>query len=168
MSRRWFAGPVVIAVVAALGFGCAPTPRSRPLRTSPVGESLEEVRKQLEGTWNLVTLELHPAGGKPVQVGARGMLVYDAYGNLEITGTVTDAAYAKTADSRLLASKGRAVIDVTNRQLRLLDVQGNVTKVAAEVSADLIRRYAFEGGLLRLTSVDAGGRVTAVVTWKKQ
>jgi hypothetical protein len=161
MSRRWFVTPVIVLVLAGLGMACAFRPRQRPLPTTRIDDSLQQVRKQLEGSWDLVSLEIHPASGQPVSVGARAVLVYDAYGNLEISGVVTDSAQAKALDSTVLTSKGRAVIDQANKRIRLTDV-------ASEVSADKTRLYEFEGNLLRLTSVDASGRVTAVATWKKR
>jgi hypothetical protein len=168
MFRRPFV--VLLALgLAGLVMGCAASPRSRPLQTSPIGDSLQQVRKQLEGTWELVSLDIYPtAGSQPVRVAARGTLVYDAYGNLEINGEITDAAYATAAAPGVLVSTGRAAIDVANRQIRLLDVEGNMAKVTPEISASRTRRYAFEGDLLRLTSLGTDGRVTAVATWKKR
>jgi hypothetical protein len=168
MSGRQLVSSALALALAGIGFACAASPRQRPLNTSPIGDSLQQVRSQFQGTWELVSLEIHPPEGSAVRVSARGTLVYDEYGNLDINGTITDPAYAKMIDSKVLASKGRAVIDATNKQIRLLDVQGNATDVAPEVSPDKTRRYEFNGNLLTLTSSDANGRVTAVATWKKQ
>jgi len=167
MTRRRFAIPVAVLVLSCLGFACAPKDREKPLRTSPAGDSLTNVRKQLEGTWDLVSVEVHSAGGQPTKVSARGMLVYDDFGNLEINGAITDAALAKATDTSVLSAKGRAVIDVPNQRIVFQDMQGNLKDVAA-VSPDKARRYQFEGDLLTLTSMDAGGKVTAVTTWKKR
>ncbi len=168
MARAWFVRLAAMVVVVGLGIGCAASRRQRPLPTTRITDSLQQVRKQLEGTWDLVTLEIHQPDGQAVQVGARGTLVYDAYGNLEIHGTITDAAYPKAAGSGALAATGQAVIDQANKQIKLVDVKGNVTDVAPEVSPDRIRRYEFDGDLLRLTSIDANGRATAVATWRKR
>jgi hypothetical protein len=169
MFRQRYVIAAVVLLTAGLAMACTTgKERQRPLQTSPIGDSLAQVRQQLEGSWDLVTLEVHPPGGQPVRVNARGVLVYDAYGNLEISGTINDAALAKIADSGVLAFKGRAVIDVAGQQLRLLDVQTNVTEATPAVSPEKTRRYQFDGGLLRLTSLDKDGRVSAVVTWKKR
>jgi len=169
MFRQRHVTAVVVILIAGLAMACTTgKERQRPLQTSPIGDSLAQVRQQLEGSWDLVTLEVHPPGGQPVRVNARGVLTYDAYGNLEIDGTITDAAQAKIADPGVLAFRGRAVIDVASQQLRLLDVQGTVKELTPEVSPDRTRRYQFDGGLLRLTSLDTNGRVSAVVTWKKR
>jgi len=167
MSRRSFVIPVAVLVLACLGFACAPKGREKPLSMGPIGTDLTSVRKQLEGTWELVSLEVHPSGGQPTKVSARGMLVYDDFGNLEINGAITDAAVAKATDMSVLSAKGRAVIDVPNQRIVFQDMQGNL-KDAAAVSPDKARRYQFDGDLLTLTTMDAGGKVTAVTTWKKR
>jgi len=167
MSRQRLVFPVIVLVIAAFGLACAAKDRERPLNTSPIGDSLTTVRKQLEGTWELVSVEVHPAGGQPTKVGARGTLVYDDFGNLEINGAITDAAVAKATDMSVLSAKGRAVIDVPNQRIVFQDMEGNL-KDAAAVSPDKARRYRFEGDLLTLTSMDATGKTTAVTTWKKR
>ncbi len=161
-----FARPMVVVVVVGLTLACAARPRQRPLQTTRISDSLQQVRKQLEGSWDLVALELHPSGLPAVQVGARGVLVYDAYGNLEMNGVVVDPAYAKMGG--VLSLKGRAVIDEPNKQIRFLDVLGNAADMAREVVPERIRRYEFDGNVLRLTSVDTSGQPTAVATWKKR
>ena len=167
MTRRTSAIPVLVLALASLVVACAPKDREKPLRTGPIGTDLTSVRKQLEGTWELVTLEVHPPGGQLTNVAARGVLVYDDFGNLEINGAITDAEVAKAIDMSVLSAKGRAVIDVPNQRIVFQDIEGNL-KDAAAVSPEKIRRYAFEGDLLKLTSVDAAGNVTAVVTWKRR
>lgn len=168
MSRRWFLGSAVVLVVSGFVFGCAKAPRGRPIPTTPIGDSLSQARKDLEGTWDLTSLVIAPPDSARVAVRARGVLVYDAYGNLTINGTITDAVH-KTADpSSILSFKGRAVLDETNRQLKLLDVEGDTRDVSPHLSPEHTRRYEFEGDVLRLTSVDASGRVTAVASWRKR
>ncbi len=167
MTRRRSVIPLAVLVLTCLAGACAPKGREKPLRTSPTGTDLTSVRKQLEGTWELVSVEVHPAGGQPTKVGARGTLVYDDFGNLEINGAITDAAVAKATDLSVLSAKGRAVIDVAQQRIVFQDIEGNL-KDAAAVSPDKVRRYQFDGDLLTLTSMDAGGKVTAVTTWKKR
>jgi len=168
MSRQRFVFSVIVLLTASLGVACAPKGREKPLGLGPVGTDLTSVRKQLEGTWELVSLEAHPAGsGQPIKVSARGTLVYDAYGNMEINGAITDPAIAKATDLSVLSATGRAVIDVPKQRIVLQDVEGNL-KDAAAVSPDKARRYEFEGDVLRLTSMDATGKTTAVTTWKKR
>jgi len=72
------------------------------------------------------------------------------------------------AGAPLLSFKGRAVIDPEKHQLRLLDAQGPEKALPAEVNPDLLRRYEFEGDVLRLSTIDASGQPTATASWKKR
>lgn len=168
MSRRCLSLGVAIAVsVTGLVCACAARPRVRPLQTAPIGDSLMIVRKQLEGTWALIALHVTPPGGTPTLVNAQGTLTYDAYGNLEIRGTV-EPTDAQAGASAMLSFKGRGVIDPARKQIKLLDVEGDVNQLAAEVSPDHVRQYEFDAGTLKLTTVDSSGRVTAVAMWRKR
>ena len=61
----------------------------------------------------------------PVQ--ATGILVYDEFGNLTIDAHTTDpAAPVAAREATMLSFKGRAVIDVEKRELKLMDLTGNV------------------------------------------
>ena len=92
----WFSSKRVIATVAAvvIGTGCAAAPRERPIKGGDVDTgpgSVEAVRRQLEGTWDLVSLAVTPKGGaapdSPVVVMVHGMVMdnissfYFALGN---------------------------------------------------------------------------------------
>jgi len=157
-------------VVAASG--CAAKPRGRPVRMGPVDTgpgSLEAVRRQLEGTWDLVRIETYPASGQPRVHPAKAVLTYDAYANLSIDGRVEAPDQTSGAAETLLSFKGRAVIDTDKQQLRLLDVQGPEAALPQEVSPAMLRKYAIdEAGTLSLSTVDDSGRVTAKATWKKR
>jgi hypothetical protein len=157
-------------------FACAAAPRGRPIPTSPVASgpaTLESVRRQLEGQWDLVSLQVVPKpGATPVEVKARALLTYDAYGNMTLKGRLDDQAYSDPAVAPFLDFSGRAVIDVPRSQLRILDVEANAPvsqeALATEVSFDKIRKYAFKGDLLTLSTIDAQGSVTAIATWTKR
>ncbi len=168
MSRRWLFGPAVVLLISGFILGCAKSPRTRPLQTAPIGDSLTQVRKQLEGTWDLVSLVVATPDSATAAVNARGVLFYDAYGNLTIEARIPDAADGTPNLSSMLSFKGRAVIDEAHKQLKLLDVQGDTAALAPQVSPERTRGYEFDGNILRLTSVDASGRVTAVATWRKR
>jgi hypothetical protein len=167
MTRQRLATLVAVIVLSSLAAGCAPKAREKPLGLGPIGTDLTTVRKQLEGTWELVSVEVHPAEGPPSKVSARGTLVYDDFGNMEINGAITDPAVAKATDMSVLSATGRAVIDVPNQRIVFQAVEGNL-KDAPPVSPDKVRRYQFQGDLLTLTSMDASGKTTAVTTWKKR
>ncbi len=168
MSCRWLLSPAVVLVLSGFIFACAASPRTRPLKIAPASDSLTQVRKQLEGTWDLTSLMVAREDAATVSVNAHGVLIYDAYGNLTISGTITDAAYPAASASRLLSFKGRAVIDEPNKQLKLLDVTGDAKDLGPQITPERTRRYELDGEVLRLTSVDASGRATAVATWHKR
>jgi hypothetical protein len=66
-----------------------------------------------------------------------------------------------------MSFKGRAVIDTVNSELKLMNLTGNVDPNEV-LSPDRRRRYAFEGDVLRLSSFDDKGQVTAVATWRRR
>jgi hypothetical protein len=165
--------PAMLAV-AALG-ACAAKPREMPLRTDRVEEgagTLESVRRQLEGTWDLQSFETYPAPGKTVTQKARAVLTYDAYGNMTIDGRLEQAGDASPAAAsraaEFLSYKGRIVIDVASQQLRVVGAEGDTAKLPAEASTNLARKYAFQGDVLTLSMVDPKGQTTARTTWKKR
>jgi len=162
------------AVVLVTVSACASTrPRQRPVEGGAVeagAGSLAAVRRQLEGTWNLVSADVLSAAGVKTTIKASAVLTYDAYGNLSLKGDYEDPA-ANAEQKAALNFTGRAVIDTQRQVLRLLDVKQSESEFAAlpaEMAARRERAYAFEGDLLTLTVKDSAGRVTAVNTWRKQ
>jgi hypothetical protein len=103
----------------------------------------------------------------PVPVKATGTLTYDQYGNLTINARTTDpAAPVAALEVPRVSFTGRAVIDVVNRELKLMDVAGNVNPDEV-LAPERRRRYRFEGDLLILSSFDAKNVTTAVATWRR-
>jgi proline racemase len=158
------------AAVAAMVTACAAEPLRRPMTGADVDTtagSVEAVRRQLQGRWELVALESVPArGGARVPIKATGTLTYDEFGNLTIDARTTDpAAPVAARESDLLAFKGRAVIDAVHRELKLMDVTGNVDPDEV-LSTQHRRRFEFDAGTLRLSSLDERGEVTTVATWR--
>lgn len=159
-----------VVLVISVGFAVLTTacaqgqPRQRPLQTNPIesgANSLESVRRQLSGTWDLVSLDTFPKpGGASVPInGAKAVLTYDDYGNLTMKGT---------ADTPIVEYSGRAVIDVVKQQIYLRSVEGPIDELPKEVDAALTRTYAFDGGLLKISTIDAQGRITATSVWKRR
>jgi hypothetical protein len=150
--------------------GCAATPSRRPLRTTAINSgdgTPEAVRKQLEGSWSLTSFSVFDTAGKPTVVDASGRLSYDAYGNLDLSGRITDPAGAGGSASAL-TFKGRAVVDAGASRIVLADVAGNVDPSALpkNMGIDKVRYYAFEGDTLSLETRD-GARVLARTVWKR-
>jgi len=161
------------ALVLATVSACATSrPRQRPVEGGAVDTStgsLTAVRKQLEGTWNLVSADVVSPEGARTTIKASAVLTYDAYGNLSIKGELADPA-ATAAQQAALNFTGRAVIDTQRQVLRLLDVkqtEGEFATLPADMAASRERAYAFDGDVLTLTVKDSKGRVTAVNTWRK-
>ena len=88
-----------------------------------------------------------------------------AYDSLMIfTGNANPKLAADVA-KRLNMSLGRAVVDTTRSELKLMDVTGNVNPDEV-LSVDRRRKYEFNAGTLKLSSIDEQGRITAVSTWR--
>lgn len=161
-----------VAVLQAASACATSRPRRRPVEGGAVeggAGSLAAVRKQLEGTWNLVSAAVVSTTGAKTPVKASAVLTYDAYGNLSLKGQYDDPA-ASADQKAALNFTGRAVIDTQKQVLRLLDVkqsEGEFAALPAEIAARRERAYTFEGDLLTLTVRDSTGRVTAVNTWRK-
>ena len=166
----WVLLPVAVLLVVP---ACATSrPRQRPVEGGAVeggAGSLASVRKQLEGTWNLVSAEVVSAAGKRTAIKATAVLTYDDFGNLKLKGSYDDPA-ATAEQTAALNFTGRAVIDTQRQVLRLLDVQesdGDFANLPAEMAARRERAYSFQGNTLVLTVKDSKGNVTAVNTWRR-
>ena len=84
VDRRWL---VLVVAVAPLLAACPSAPRVRPVKAGDVDTgpgSLESVRRQLQGTWELVGAVVFDASGKATPRKAEGRLTYDEYGKLTI------------------------------------------------------------------------------------
>lgn len=173
MTKRPFVAAFFVTAVALCVLpGCAKTARERPVRMGDVDTgpgSLEAVRRQLQGTWELVSLAVVPqGGGAPVPLAARGTLSYDEYGNLTIDAHTDDPNAPQAARSAgVLSFKGRAVIDAPKSELKLMDVTGSVDPNTV-ISTERRRRYAFEGDLLKLSSLEPNGQIAATATWRRR
>jgi hypothetical protein len=167
----WHARLVIAAVLMATA-GCAAAPRQRPIKIGdPVNTgpgSMEAIRRQLQGTWTLIALEsVPPSGGARVPIAATGTLVYDDFANLTIDGRTTDPAAPVAARERSMVSfKGRAVIDAAKQELKLMDLTGNVDPNEV-LSPERRRKFEFDADLLKLSSIDERGDITAVSTWRR-
>ena len=130
---------------------------------------LEAERRAFVGTWDLAALEVAPPGATArVPVKATGTLVYDEFTNLTIDAHTTDASAPVAArEVTMLSFKGRAVLDIAKRELKLMDVTGNVNPDEV-LSPERRRRYEFEADTLKLSSFDEQGQVTAVATWRRR
>ena len=175
MVKRLLAVTVLIGLTVACAPGPLTPPRTgRPMnKPVPLGStdttgSLETTRQQLMGVWELVDLKnAPPQGGAPISVKATGTLTYDQYGNLTIDARSSDPnAPVAAREVPRVSFKGRAVIDAVNSELKLMDLTGNVNPDEV-LAPERRRRYVFEKDLLKLSSFDERGTVTAETTWRR-
>ena len=163
---------LLVSVVLSLPWlaACPAAPRARPVKMGPVdtgAESVEAVRRQLQGTWELVSLDLYPAGGQKVTPQASGRLEYDQYGNLSMTGTINGDAQV---DPSVLNLTGRATIDPPTHTIRFGGVaaaSADAKRLDPTLDAAHVRYYEFDGALLRTTVKNSAGATTATATWRK-
>jgi hypothetical protein len=165
---------IPILLIAALATtvlaGCEAAPRSRPVKMGPVDtglDSVEAARRQLKGTWELVSLDVFSPTGEKTTAQATGKLTYDEFGNLAMTGTVTGSAQI---DPSALNLTGRVAIDPDAHTLRITSVSAASTddkRVDPKLDASNVRYYAFSGDLLTTTLKNAAGAITATATWKR-
>jgi len=180
MSMRRCLILVAAALVAAATAACTPGPLGSPVnagssngpaRARPDAEpgALEATRRQLFGTWDLVSLEsVPPGGGARAAVSAAGTLTYDEFGNLTIIAQTTDPnAPVAAREVSTVSFKGRAVLDVPHSELKLMALTGNVDPNEV-LSPERRRRFEFEADLLKLSSFDAQGTVTAIAKWRRR
>jgi hypothetical protein len=157
---------LAVLLLASAIVGCAAAPRGRPMKMGPTDTgpgSLEATRRQLEGRWELVSLETYPEPGKAVPIKASGTLTYDAYGNVKTEGTMDDPdSHARS----VLSYSGAIVIDVEKKEWRLTGMQTGRGATPA-LGTEQIRRYELTGDRLTTSTIDDNGRVTARAIWKK-
>lgn len=168
MDRESWLPVVGLMLLAA----CTASERQRPIGLGDVytgAGSLESVRRQLQGTWELVSLESSPAPGAPlVAIKATGTLVYDEYGNLQIEAhTVDPAAPAAAREFALLTFKGRAAIDPVKKELQMLDMTGNADPTEV-LAPERRRRFDVDVDTLKLSSLDEKGQPVATSTWRRR
>src|SRR5579884_2648032 len=131
MRVRFALPAAAAALVAAAGCnpGPLPSPRTGVPSSAPIALSsdaptgnVETIRRQLSGTWDLVSLEAAPeTGGARAAITATGTLTYDEFGNLTIDAHTTDAdAPVAAREVPRVAFKGRAVIDAPRSELQLM------------------------------------------------
>ncbi len=162
----------VFGVIVALSplAGCESAPRARAVKMGPVeggGDTVEAIRRQLKGTWDLVSLELVSATGAKTPVQASGRLTYDDYGNMAMKGSI---AGGQTIDPGVLNLTGQVAIDPTAHSFRFTQIQAGSAderRVDPQIDAAKTRYYEFQGDTLRTTLKDAKGATTAVAAWKK-
>ena len=148
---------------------CESAPRVRPVKMGDVdtgATSVEAVRRQLKGTWELVTLEL-VSDGRKTPLTASGRLQYDEFGNMSMKGTVTGT---QQIDDGLLNITGQVAIDPVAHTIRFRAISADTAderRIDPKLDAAHVRYYEFTPAGLTTSLKDAAGATTAVATWKK-
>lgn len=184
MPHRRFASCAVL--ILAFAAACASSPRQRPVSVGDVetgSGSLAEARKQLEGSWQLVSLRMANADGRQTDVDATGSLNLDGFGNLHIefrmsaAGQKALSSIGITSPNPVLTTTGRAVIDP--QQQRVSYVGDDFVKsggmdagVAAKrnnpLAAERERYYKFDAdGTLILSTRYPDGKEASIGRWKR-
>ena len=166
-------------VVGTLTAGCTQAPLTRPTVAAPMNQpvalgstptegELASARQELQGTWELVALQLKQDTGAFAPVRATGTLTYDAFGNLTIEARTTDPlAPVAAREVDRVAFKGRAVLDLTRGELKLMDFSGNADPNEV-LAIERRRRFKIDGDALTLSSLDEKNEITAVATWHRR
>jgi hypothetical protein len=165
----------LILVGAAAGSGCSATPRQRPIELGPVDTgpgTLAYVRRQLEGSWDLVTLEVRDAAGAMTPAKAQALLTYDAYGNMRVRGRLNESlpdSAARLASSAVDYS-GQIVIDPRRNEFRMTEQQAAEPlnkELQSVLRLSRVRRYEITADTLKIHVMDEGNAVVATTTFRK-
>jgi hypothetical protein len=181
-----FVSRVGAGLIVALTLGaCKAQPLQKPVRTTDIAEgpdTVEFVRRQLSGTWTLVSLVVSTAEGKSVNVDATGVLSSDNFGNLAIeyrmseAGLKSLASIGVTSPNPVISTKGRAEIDAKGKAIRYASGNDINRAFDPKLAAARANPFALErtryydfgvDGVLRLATRHDNGRDAAVSTWKK-
>lgn len=164
---------------------CAAAPRERPLPTTRIaaGENtVEAARRQLEGRWTLISLDIAAEDGRRASVQAAGDLMLDAFGNLEIEYRLSDAGQATLesigirSPNPTISTTGRAAIDTQQHMITYIAPDAGSRPFDPTLAAlranpfalERARYYALDGGgVLTLTTRHDNGRDAATSRWKK-
>jgi hypothetical protein len=160
---------IAILVLPILS-ACTAAPRTRPVKAGDVdtgATSVEAVRRQLMGSWELTSLVIYSPTGEKTPAQASGTMRYDEFGNMSMRGTVTGTS---TLDPSLLNLTGRVAIDATAKTLKFTAVDAATAddrRVDPTLDAKNTRYYEFTGDLLLTTVKASDGKTTATAMWKR-
>jgi hypothetical protein len=166
--KTWF------VLLLGLTFGaCASAPREKPINVGEAATgpgSLAAVRKQLEGSWTLVSYEI-VQNGRRQRLDATAEMTYDQFGNLNMIGELKNPDPSRETRPALLNYSGRAVIDVEKSELRFVVENSRdplPRSVEANVKPENVRHFTIRDSLLELTISDANGQATGFSTWRRK
>jgi hypothetical protein len=173
--------------VAAAVSACAAKPRERPL---PIGDvaagpnTVEAVRKQIQGSWVMTSLEVTAVDGRKAALDAAGSMTFDAFGNMAIEYKLSDAAQKAlqglgiNQPTPVISTTGSVAINPVTREVTYMgetDTQRalNFDRELAERRANpfaLERKRYYElgaDGTMTLNTHYDDGKTAATSKWRK-
>lgn len=172
---------LVLAAVAAFTSGCMGGPvRGTPVSTGPT--SVEVARKALQGTWQLLTLDVAADDGRRTPVAAKGELKLDDFGNLNIEYRITDegiralGVIGVKSPNPVITTTGEVVIDGAQRKITYVNAEQRADPLDAGLAARRANPFALErvryynlgaDGILTLTTRHDSGRDAATSRWQR-
>jgi hypothetical protein len=162
---------LVTGVTLVIG-GCAAGPRGRPVKGADVDTgigSMEATRRQLQGSWALVSYEVFD-GGKLRKLDATGTMTYDEFSNMRLVGQLKGESERANAKPAALNFSGRVALDVVKHTFHPVVEQKAdelPANVADQMDTDNTRTYEINGNALTLTVLGADGKPTAISRWRK-
>jgi hypothetical protein len=178
-------GTIAIGVILTAISACTGGAIKKPLSTSPIASGIntvESVRKELEGTWTLVSLVVQNATGGRATPEATGTLVSDAYGNLKIEYRLSDLglkaldAIGVRPPTPVIVTDGRAVINPQDKSIQYVPPDASKRAFDPNLAAARANPFALErlryyvlttDGMLTLSTRHDNGQDAAVSRWKK-
>ena len=184
MTRRLM-GTIGMGVILAVASACQGGATKKPLSTSPIASGIntvESVRKQLEGTWTLTSLAVNNATGGRATPQATGTLVMDGFGNLKIEYRLSESglkaleAIGVKPPNPVIVTEGRAVINPQDKAIQYVPPDASKRAFDPNLAAARANPFALErlryyelgaDGTLTLSTRHDNGQPAAVSTWKK-
>jgi hypothetical protein len=178
-------GLILVAIPTLTLAACTPSPRQRPLQTSPIAEgtqTVEAARKMLEGRWSLLSLDVATQDGRKASVAASGMLTSDAFGNLSIEYTISPeglkalAGLGIKSPNAVISTSGRVVINPQQQLITYVPPDAAQRAFDADLAARRANPFALEhpryysvsaDGILTLSTRYEDGKDASIGRWKK-
>jgi hypothetical protein len=161
--------------------GCMGGPvRGTPVSTGP--DSVTAARKALQGTWQLLSLDVAAADGRRTAVEAKGELQLDDFGNLAIEYRVTEQGIQSLGTigvkqpTPIITTTGQVVIDAKQHRITYVDAAQRADPLDATLAARRANPFALErvryynigaDGVLILTTRHDNGRDAATSRWQR-
>lgn len=169
-----------VALALVITGGCMGGPvRGTPVATGP--DSIAAARKALQGTWQLLTLDVAADDGRRTPVEAKGELKLDDFGNLGIEYRMSEAgisalkAIGITPPTPVITTTGQVVIDPNQRRITYVNAEQRADPLDAGLAARRANPFALErvryynigaDGILTLTTRHESGRDAATSRWQ--